>query len=189
MGKDTKQLKDLGYQIVCVPTTRTDGLMENSVDWKVTLIHENRTMTFDYSMGVGHIVDHNGKRVNSMGLEVDPKTRMVWATNKKLRKYDNWKGWTGTKENPFPNQKGLGYSGTPIYRPAEPELAQVMANLLDEYDLWDNTANFQQFCDELGYDSDSMKAHKIYTLMGEQAKTFKHFVHDLDAVRKILQDC
>jgi hypothetical protein len=47
---------------------------------------------------------------------------------------------------------------------------------------------FDDFCDNLGYDNDSMKANEIYKACQKNAKKVKSFISDLEKARELFQD-
>jgi hypothetical protein len=53
----------------------------------------------------------------------------------------------------------------------QPELYDILASIGSEYDL--NDLSFEEFCDEFGYNNDSIKAQKTYNNWVEHNKKLK----------------
>jgi len=59
------------------------------------------------------------------------------------------------------------------WKPVAPELDTVLDCLRSDAESWENARNFEDFCAEFGYDTDSRKAEGIYRACGEVAKELK----------------
>jgi hypothetical protein len=67
----------------------------------------------------------------------------------------------------------------------EPTADDVMPCLLMDYSLVNNTNGFEDFCDELGYDSDSRKAEKSYKDTQKIAKSVERvFGEDIEELQR-----
>ncbi|HEX5016584.1 MAG TPA: hypothetical protein VFX15_03240 [Actinomycetes bacterium] len=64
----------------------------------------------------------------------------------------------------------------PLYQPTPPTAADVLDSLASDASAWENARNFEDFANDLGYDTDSRKAEKIYNACGEVAKSLRHFL-------------
>jgi hypothetical protein len=60
--------------------------------------------------------------------------------------------------------------------PTKPELDSVLDSLRSDSECWDNARNFDDFCSDLGYDTDSRKAESIYKACGEVSKELKYLL-------------
>lgn len=86
----------------------------------------------------------------------------------------------------FPYMQGLGYT-------KPPELTDLMAALLNDASTIVNSAGFEDWASELGYDSDSRTAERLYgQVVDNNAKLAKLFgtadlAALLDAVQPILE--
>jgi hypothetical protein len=70
-------------------------------------------------------------------------------------------GWTCTlkydgKQYTIPFYKGSGHGGS------EPTVEEVLECLFQDANTADNARDFEDFASEMGYDSDSKKAEKIF---------------------------
>lgn len=98
---------------------------------------------------------------------------------------DHWKVTLKNKKNgkrmTTPFSKGYGHHGAP------PDVVEVIATLCMDSYYTDMT--FDEFCDELGYDNDSRKAHQSYLNTIRQGKKFEEFLgEDLEEMREVCQD-
>jgi hypothetical protein len=57
---------------------------------------------------------------------------------------------------------------------SEPKKTDVIPCLLSDYSIVKSSRHFEDFCDNLGYDSDSRKAEKIYNDTKRQAEKFEN---------------
>lgn len=73
-------------------------------------------------------------------------------------------------------------------KPVAPHAVGVLSSVL--LDSQGAEQNFLDWCDEYGYDSDSMKAHKVYTACCEQLQKVRAFFtnEERQAMQEILQD-
>ena len=91
-----------------------------------------------------------------------------------------------------------GKSGTPMLvpftqgaayqkrgKPTPPELDSVLNCLASDASGYDNSWDFEDWCSEYGYDTDSRKAEKTYRAIGEQAKKLRHLLGE-DGYRELL---
>ena len=63
--------------------------------------------------------------------------------------------------------------------PLEPTAAGVLSCLLSDATSYDQARSFEDWCAELGMDSDSRRAKETYDQIAEQSKQTKHFLGDL----------
>jgi hypothetical protein len=96
--------------------------------------------------------------------------------------FKNSDGWTCTlryngKQYTFPYYNGYGHRG------AEPTLDEVLESLFLDADSYNNY-DFEEFCSEFGYDSDSRSAKGIYNQCGKISKNLERlFGWHFDKVR------
>lgn len=71
--------------------------------------------------------------------------------------------------------------------PIPPQLSDVVYSLLLDSEA---SANFEDFCDDFGYDSDSRKAKKTWKACLELTKTIKKsgIFKDRETIQEIMQD-
>lgn len=66
--------------------------------------------------------------------------------------------------------KGFGHNGK------APEVDEVLDCLASDASTIDNVMDFEAFCSDLGYDSDSRRAEKIYKACARGAKSLRRFL-------------
>jgi hypothetical protein len=62
------------------------------------------------------------------------------------------------------------------YKGAEPELENVLDCLLSDASILENAPNFEDYCNEFGYDSDSRKAEKGFKALERQVLKLQNFL-------------
>ena len=71
--------------------------------------------------------------------------------------------------------------------PVKPQLIDILYCLIADSDALDYT--FEEWCDNLGYDTDSRKAEHTFRLCCDQTKQIKRLLgDDFEAVQEALQD-
>jgi hypothetical protein len=73
---------------------------------------------------------------------------------------------------------GLGLHG-------KPKIDQVLDCLASDASGYENARDFEDWCNEYGYDTDSRKAEKTYHIIAEQAKKLEKFLGE-DEYKKLL---
>jgi hypothetical protein len=68
--------------------------------------------------------------------------------------------------------KGIGHHG------AEPEAGEVLSCLASDAAGIENGGNFEDWCSEYGYETDSRKALKTFKTCGHQSARLKNFLGD-----------
>lgn len=120
--------------------------------WVCALKRENETMRVDYYTGLGHRQLSKAKYYSDRGF--------------------------------FPNRKDIQefrYKASEaallkICDPVKPKIEDVLDCLASDASSYDNARNFEDWCSDFGYDTDSRKAEKTYNLCAELAKDLKHFL-------------
>jgi hypothetical protein len=110
--------------------------------------------------------------INEKGLKMTVKYGA-----KENPEFKNSDGWTvtlrnGTKRMTFPFYVGSGHNG------AEPKINDVMDCLLSDASGYENSRDFEEWCSEYGYDTDSRKAEKIYKACEKEFEKLKNFLGD-----------
>lgn len=102
--------------------------------------------------------------------------------------FKNSDGWTCTIEYKgnsmeIPFYKGSGHNGS------EPELEEVLNCLFsDAYSVL-NASDFEDWANELGYDTDSRQAEKIYKECLKIAEQLENvFGEDFETINELVQD-
>jgi hypothetical protein len=61
-----------------------------------------------------------------------------------------------------------------LYDPAEPKIEDILYCVVSDAQCYDNSRDFEDFCSDLGYDTDSIKAKKCYDACAEQTKKLRY---------------
>ena len=140
-----------------------DGWVHDA--WTISLWRRGEafTMTTKYKTGIGH-------RENKAGNSPPTMPRFY-----KLQDAENWlEGFNGAKNGP--------------YRAKTPNVASVISSLLMDMDGAE--MSFRSWCDNYGYDNDSITAFKTYQACDKIAqdmnKVFKR--SELEELRTMLED-
>jgi len=67
----------------------------------------------------------------------------------------------------------------------EPNLADVLSCLASDAGTWQNARSFEDFCSELGYDTDSRNAERIYKAIEKQSSKLSNLLGE-DAYQELL---
>lgn len=108
-------------------------------------------------------------RIVSGSYRVDGNPNMDGGSN-----MDHWKVTIKRSGHTLTTyfSKGYGHHG------AEPTTAEILSCLADDSSTVDNAGDFEDFCNELGYDTDSRKAEKTFKVCEHQAKRLRSFLGD-----------
>lgn len=106
-------------------------------------------------------------RITSKSVRTDRNPNMPDSGN-----MDHWKVTlrSSNRRMTLYFSKGFGHHG------AEPATDEVLACLASEAATIANAQDFEDFCSELGYDSDSRKAEKIYKACVHSAARLQTFL-------------
>ena len=138
----------LTLESVFVPWSRSRSFVDGTpahkrnLNWKVTLKRNGRdVLTCDYSAGIGHAPSYSAKMMGR-GFTVDDEAALLIETEQ---------GFAASRIGDYADRK----------RPILPETASVLSSLAMDSDVLDYRS-FEDWAPELGYDSDSRAAEKIY---------------------------
>jgi hypothetical protein len=150
----------LEYKATFVPFHESRNRAEKnlSINWEIVLKKGDHTMKVDYSQGIGHI----------------PKDRQDFGEHNK-REAEQQYSWHGKY-----------YVRNKLIKVKPPSLADVLYSLALDSEAIDYT--FEEWCGNLGYDSDSRKAESIYKSCLKEAIELKQLVPDLNQLREMFQD-
>ena len=138
-----------------VPFSKSRNAKEKflSLNWKVTLLHKGRALfTCDYMAGVAHCPAYKLSVKEAGGHNSIMRHEMLKRECETGRVY---------------------FDGAPIL----PDETDVIACLLKDCDALQH-AGFDSWCDELGFDSDSIKANAIYNECLQRALALRAAVGD-----------
>ena len=154
----TARIAALGidYRATFVPksTSRNRHEAAPTLNWRVSLTRNGVTLETDYMQGIGHVP----------GYRELPKTlyydglRQAWADACETGKYPP----DAIVEHRHERGTRLDLRPVFTFRPLPaPALADVLYSLVLDAGAWRMT--FDEWCGEFGYDTDSRKAHAMYS--------------------------
>ncbi len=143
-----------------------------SLNWRITLTRGRASLTTDYMQGYGHIPNLPQTLYWRRTLDQDQALRRTCETGRNHFDRDG---------------KPYSYQAVPVSRtlPA-PELADVLYSLVSDSDALDYPT-FEDWAENLGYDTDSRQAERTYRACLESALQLRQII-DLDAARDALED-
>ena len=74
---------------------------------------------------------------------------------------------------------------TPYYRP---ELANILDCLASDSSSYENARNFEDFASDMGYDTDSRRAERIYNACGKLAKDLRFLLGGREAFEELMYE-
>lgn len=114
--------------------------------WEVKLFCDGRTMTTEYSTGIGH------RKLVRAANPSDEQRRLAYqvARNRGIK-------------DPY------GYATQPV----EPETTDVLSSLISDAQSVESEPLFEDWASSCGYDTDSRRAERIYFACQEMAKRLR----------------
>lgn len=155
--------------------SRNAGEKQPSLNWRVTLLHNGKPfLTTDYMAGSGHCPAY-AKSVKELG------GKNCLMRDEAIR-WECEHGRAGTVLN------GGGICNTNA-KPLEPKLADVLHSLVMDADAID-CGDFEEWAEDMGYDTDSRKAEATYRACLEIGLKLRKAVGDqgMDQLRDACQD-
>lgn len=167
-------LAEMGFSMNCkfIPFSQSRNKLEKypSLNWKVTILRNDReVLTTDYMAGCGHCPSY--KKVNPNSYD-----------GRKLIKAECETGFQVKYVN------ALNHTQTIKSLPILPELRDVLYSLVMDTEAFEY--DFEDWCANLGYDTDSRKAEKIYNEHVEIAHKLLRNIgtSGLERLREVYQD-
>lgn len=182
----SKEIKDFAEKLgISLTFERIDSnpVMDRSdemFNWRVTLICDERSESFNFSTGAGHI-------------QAKPKNK--WFPSSyypigQLKKASETSVYYNFKEKRFqPNFRGCSAYDIELYAKVfeakPPSIDDVLGCLALDASVLDDT--FANWCSNFGYDPDSRKAFNIWNACMDNTLRFKNLIgaDNLEALRKI----
>lgn len=152
--------KEFDFQTFHAGLHVDDNLWQHD-KWSIIINGES----FDYRTGIGH-----RKPINNFSRVKQEFNRIMNANPKQ------------EKVNLITYNRKL----SAVSKPVAPKIDDVLYSLITDADL--SIESFQDFCDNLGYDTDSIKALNIYNSCVENGKKLKKFIPDFYAACELFQD-
>lgn len=165
-------LKQCGieYKFTFVPKIYADiedcmtskSLSSLQFDWKVSIQGE----TFEYHQGLG--LQQSTKNLKTYGsINFGDAEKIKWA---------------------LCGKRYITAGGMPSLKPKTPEITDVIYCLLSDSDAIEY--NFTEWANDFGYDTDSIKAEKVYQACVETGRKLNRIFSpkDLESLRELLQD-
>jgi hypothetical protein len=130
--------------------------------FRVTLSKGSLSMSTYYSMGSAHLANYIREQIKSKGLpyHITPKD-----AEKALRKVVS-----------IHDEQVYAQLVTRYGAEFAPKIEDVLDSLTLDASCYENARNFEDFCSEFGYDTDSRKAEGTYKACGEIAKELRHLI-------------
>jgi hypothetical protein len=110
------------------------------------------------------------KLVNYVKIKVEHGANVIPDGMENMNQYTVTLKFKG-RQLTTPFFTGLGWD-------TEPNQLDVLSSLLSDASCYENSSSFEDFCSDLGYNSDSRKAEKIYQACEKNAKKLKQFLGD-----------
>lgn len=159
---------DLTIASVFIPfsNSRNHGAKHPSLNWRITLQRAGRAvLTTDYSAGMAHCPSYAAPVAVTWDR---PKT--MWRET-----VTRWECEHGFRAKAFLRYSGFSSGGKP--EPISPDSCDVIWSLSRDCDVLDS-AGFESWAQELGYDSDSRKAESLFQECLDLALKFRAAVGD-----------
>lgn len=154
--------------------SRNKGEKHPSLNWQITLKKGKMELTTDYMQGCAHLPNYSHQFGNN-GVYRDAVARACETGKSGLRP---------DQKNAYDAAGGeRSYSATPV---PPPSLTDVLHCLVSDADAL-NHPTFESWASDLGYDTDSRSAEKIYRACLEIALTLRQMI-DLEAAQVAFQD-
>lgn len=155
---------ELQFKAVHVGLMLDENLWQHDV-WAVVI----EGQMFEFKTGIGHRKPLPHAKIK--GTEAYYKYKKLMSGN--LKK---------TKENLLTANEEL----KKVSKPNNLNIDDVLYSLIMDAEALELT--FSEWCDNLGYDNDSIKAMSIYTACQENAKKLKTFLPDIEKARELFSD-
>lgn len=171
----------LAYAAKFIPhsQSRNKDSKHQQINWLITLSKGNNAslqLEFDYSQGVAHLpwFIHSPK---------DKHTYRACVT--KAVEENKWfkAGADSKKASVHFGGYMFLHQNTPL---KPPKLTDIIYSLMVDSSVLDSSG-FEDWCDDFGYDSDSIKAKGIYDACMETALKVRHMI-DLEEAQEVFQD-
>ena len=131
--------------------------------YRLTITRGARQESFDWGQSVV-----NSERVV---ISVTPTSGREIPVPLEMRPLPNWK----ILESLVPAEyRGIQRK---LIRGATPSCNEILANLVSDYGTFED---FNGFCEDFGYDSDSRAAYRIFELVGENNRKLERLFSDLE---------
>jgi hypothetical protein len=156
--------------------SRNAGEKAPSLNWRVTLRKNGRTLTTDYMQGCAHIPHYEQRFANL--VIYDAAVRKACETGLSVLRAGQKNGYDACGGDNF-----WGARAKPIPPPA---FVDVLASLVLDSDVIDYP-RFDDWAETYGYETDSRTAEKTYRACLEIALQVRQML-DLDAAREAFQD-
>jgi hypothetical protein len=166
----------MGVEFVPQSKSRNAGEKNHSLNWRVTISKNGRTLTTDYTQGIGHLPNYSHAFANL--VIYDAAVKFACETGRSMLR-------SGQK-NGYDAAGGESYYGSRAKPIPPPSLDEVLYCLVSDADVIDYP-RFEDWAEMYGYSPDSRSAEKIYRQCLEHALALRQLI-DLDAAREAFQD-
>lgn len=173
-------IADCGVTMTCEPAKSNPHMVgEWEADhWLCTLSRDGHTMPVPFSQGVGH------RRWRTKGRPTMENCGLIGQVAPPCvrNKYSPVKGYREQETIEAREYRARCVEPTP------PTVESVLDCLASDASGYDNARDFDDWCGEFGFDTDSRKAEACYRTCAEQAKALRHFLGDI-AYEALLFQC
>lgn len=145
--------------------------------WSVYIEHEH----FEYSTGIGHRVAKHARKSPRTGKWFNP---VGYGTGQAARDFERMKNMR-IKET-VENYRSFMDRLSEVSKPVPPSIDDILYSLV--LDAESGSYSFKDWCDNFGYDEDSLKALDIYRACQKISKKVRKFIPDISAASEAFQD-
>lgn len=127
----------------------------------------------------------NAPTIREVPIQLDEFIRCAFITatatqvNSNPNMLDDFAGadhWRVTLRRPGNRKMTVYFSMGSAHNGKEPEVADVLDSLASDASGIENARSFEDWCGEYGYDTDSRKAHRTYTICKREAERLQKFL-------------
>lgn len=159
-------------RIVARPDGHNKDWHKDASHFVVTLTCEGRTLSTCYSMGSAHL--------DRYVLEKSEK-KYTGFTRQEVKK-----AFSGGRS--IHDERVRDSVRKILGRDFAPDIASVFDSLVLDASCYENARNFEEFCAEFGYDTDSRKAEAMYNACGQNAKDLARLLGSRKAFEDVLSN-
>lgn len=173
--------------------------------WRILLEHEGRIMEFDYQCGAAWSL-YKPDATGVFGVADSKNAFLELANGHKPFGYAGREKWLATgrweklPHGHYLNKFMVKGSGMKligrtfeeqcellrqVLKPTVPSLKDVIYSVVSDYECVQYNPTFEEFCAELGYNSDSIKHKEIYEACRDQSMVFKRLIGDSKKLERI----
>ena len=161
----------------------SDGGLKDPSKWKCTIKRGRASYTFDYSAGSAHRrIKMRNMDARAAELGIDPKD---YAAEKypKLQTLLDKARYGGARLTDYERAQWARFT-----EPDPPSVDGALWCLVCDASCVRHGQTFEEFCSELGYDSDSRTAERVFNACRDTWSALVRLGFDLDELDRVFQD-